>query len=619
VGTASRGLAGVAALEVLDVRIRRVCSARGRLDYAVWPGLVAPFVSGLLLTGLLCAVADAQLLPPPREPTPLPLEEPRPIPPPRQILPPIPPAPPRQLEPLPRVRVFVREIRVVGSTIFSAEELARVTAAYVNREVTTEDLEALRLTLTRLYVDRGYVSSGAILPDQPVAEGVITYQIIEGSLTAIEVEGNRWFRSSYFTKRLSLAAGRPLNVNALQERLQQFLEDPRIQRLNAELKPGLKPGEAVLDVRAEDRLPFKVWLDFNNYQAPSIGAERVIVNLEDQNLTGNGDILTLQYGMSPLPLGSFWDSKYGKSVGMNPLLDFKYSLPFTARDTTASFEYRRTDSTVIEKPFDQLDIEDKTEYFTLGLRQPIYRTPGTEVALQVLGEYISDKTTLLGEPFSLSPGAHKGVSRETVIRGVQEFVHRTQDQVIAGRSRLSFGVDLLDATINNEKDVPDGRFFAWLGQFQWVRRFPRLLDSLLIFRTDLQLTPDSLLTLEQFPVGGRYSVRGYRENTLVRDNAFLTSLEARIPVVRNTPWADFVQLAPFVDYGRGWNTKLPTEGPVDIYSVGIGLRWALSLQWPIPVQAQFELYWGYKLKDVTTLGGNLQDKGLHFQVLIGAF
>ena len=91
-------------------------------------------------------------------------------------------------------------------------------------------------------------------------------------------------------------------------------------------------------------------------------------------------------------------------------------------------------------------------------------------------------------------------------------------------------------------------------------------------------------------------------------------------VIRNIPVADFVQLAPFVDYGRGWNTKLPTGSDIyGIYSVGIGLRWALSLQWPIPVQSQFELYWGHKLKDVETSGGNLQDKGLHFQVVIRAF
>ena len=31
------------------------------------------------------------------------------------------------------------------------------------------------------------------------------------------------------------------------------LEDSRIQRLNAELKPGLRPGEGILDVRVEER------------------------------------------------------------------------------------------------------------------------------------------------------------------------------------------------------------------------------------------------------------------------------------------------------------------------------------------------------------------------------
>src|SRR4029453_4100009 len=113
--------------EVLDVSVPNVGSGRDQRGDEAWPRLIAPFVTGLLLIGLSCAVADAQLVPPPREPPQLPLEEPRPLPPPGRILPPIPPAPPRQLEPLPRVRVFIREIRVVGSTIFSAAQLAKLT------------------------------------------------------------------------------------------------------------------------------------------------------------------------------------------------------------------------------------------------------------------------------------------------------------------------------------------------------------------------------------------------------------------------------------------------------------------------------------------------------------
>ena len=134
------------------------------------------------------------------EPPTLPKQFETPTPPPGTLLPPL-PIPP-ETAPFPTLRVFVREIRVTGSTIFSAEELAKVTAPYVNREVTSEDLEALRVALTLLYVNNGYVNSGAILPDQTVSEGVVTYQIIEGGLTAVEVEGNQLVSLQLFPKAI---------------------------------------------------------------------------------------------------------------------------------------------------------------------------------------------------------------------------------------------------------------------------------------------------------------------------------------------------------------------------------------------------------------------------------
>src|SRR5215470_16918409 len=137
-----------------------------------------------VIGALSCQDARAQFSPPtPRsgEQPPIFREEPRPAPPP--VLPPVVPPPlPGPQEPLSRERVFVREIRITGNTIFSAEEIGQVAAPYVNRELTAEDLESLRVALTLLYVNRGYVNSGAILPDQTVTEGVVTYQVIEGGL-----------------------------------------------------------------------------------------------------------------------------------------------------------------------------------------------------------------------------------------------------------------------------------------------------------------------------------------------------------------------------------------------------------------------------------------------------
>src|SRR5207245_8221179 len=101
---------------------------------------------------------------------------------------------------------------------------------------------------------------------------------------------------------------------------------------------------------------------------------------------------------------------------------------------------------------------------------------------------------------------NNGESTVTAIRVAQEWVSRTDVQVVAVRSRFSVGIDALGATINRG-EIADGRFFAWLGQFQFVRRLP-FLDTELIARTDLQLTPDPLLALEQIAVEiGRASCR----------------------------------------------------------------------------------------------------------------
>ena len=116
---------------------------------------------------------------------------------------------------------------------------------------------------------------------------------------------------------------------------------------------------------------------------------------------------------------------------------------------------------------------------------------------------------------------------------------------------FSFGLDAFGATVN-QTGLPDGIFFAWLGQFQWVQRFSQfswvqglgqypwvqrlgLLDSYAIFRSSFQYSDAPLLSLEQVSIGGRYSVRGYRENTMLRDRAALSSLEMRVPVIKIPP------------------------------------------------------------------------------------
>jgi hemolysin activation/secretion protein len=286
-------------------------------------------------------------------------------------------------------------------------------------------------------------------------------------------------------------------------------------------------------------------------------------------------------------------------------------------------QYRRNDFTVVEEPFVPLNIQSDSETYTLALRQPVYRTPSTVFALELIGERSSLDTSVLGVPFSLEPGAVDGQSVVTALRFAQEYVYRTRSQVIAAWSRFSFGLNALGSTIH-DNDLPDSQFFAWLGQFQWVNQFDGLKrigipDTQVIFRAGAQLANKPLLTLEQIAIGGRYTVRGYPQNTLVRDNAALASIEARIPIVRNARWANYLELAPFFDYGYGWNTDRPAIGPSDLAGIGIGLRWGLTIPSRVPLRSEFELYWGYPLRQIQTTASAIQGNGIYFQLLFGTF
>ena len=537
-------------------------------------------------------------------PAPLKKEFKPPAPPPSPVLPSVPLPPEEQgTQPLGQVQVLVRDISVTGSTVFSEAELLEVTAPFKNRILTTEDLERLRLALTLLYVNRGYITSGAIIPDQDVVAGEITVQIIEGSLARIDVEGNDWFRTGYLKDRVERGARTPLALGPLQERLQFLQQDSRIERVNAELRPGDRRGESILNLRVKEASPWKGWLEFNNFQTPVVGAERGLATIAHQNVTGHGDPFSFTYG---------------RSNGVNPIIDTSYSLPLNRYDTTITGSYRRNDFLLVGANFRSLDLNSSSEIIGFTLRQPIYRTLTDEFAIAITGERLYNKVTSVfdsaGLPSLFIPGSsNTGVSAVSALRFIQEYVHRTSTTVIAARSRFSVGLDVLDAT-NNFGPLPDGQFFSWLGQVQGVRRFDEWWGMQLLGQMSLQLANDRLFPLERIPVGGRFSVRGYRENTLIRDNGFLASVESRFPLLSYVTGEPLLQFAQFVDLGRSWNAKGGTPDPQTLASVGLGLRWNI-----LPKdRARFELYWGLPLNHVPHPPGNLQDHGIHVQFVVQA-
>lgn len=501
--------------------------------------------------------------------------------------------------------LFVTKIVLSGNTVFSDADLGNVTGAYENRAVSAEMLQSLRLALTRLYVDQGYVNSGVVIPDQRIKEGIVRLSVIEGRLGGTTITGNNMLRDEYIKDRLDraiLTGEKPLNVFVLQRNLKLLKDDPHIGALHGRVVPGKRKGEAFLHLEVEESPRHRVVLDLNNHGSPGTGSTGGELSLNYRSLLGMGDDLF---------------AAYRKTEGVDSCR-LKYTLPVNRRQTSLTAEIDRSWTRVVAEPFSVLDITGESGGESLFLNHPFYRSLSTDFSAGLKIERRFSRTYYQGRDFSYGDGAVDGESRVTVLRFIQQWRHRTLDQAAGFDSTFSLGVDGPGATFSGKE--PDARFFSWFGQFQWIRRFS-FADSQLSVRLLAQIANDPLLSMEKFVMGGARSVRGYREDSLSGGQGGAASLEWQVPVgkfqipgISRASTDGTLYWVPFFDWAIADNRKKGADDPGNLCSVGMGARWKAGRH------LHAELFWGRPLTSIEgERGHDLQDEGIHFRITMELF
>ncbi|MCU0545435.1 MAG: ShlB/FhaC/HecB family hemolysin secretion/activation protein [Oscillatoriaceae cyanobacterium Prado104] len=521
---------------------------------------------------------------------------PQPVPEPPQAPPTIGPQRPTPVpQPLPATPFLVQKIQVTGSTILSQEEINALIKPIEGRSSTLEELRQVADKITEIYLDRGYITSRAVLPPQTITAGVVQIQVIEGRLARIEVEGNKRLHKDYIRSRIRLGAGMPLSTAKLEDQLRLLRVDPLFENVEASLRAGDNEGESILIVRIVEANPFQVNFSFDNYSPPSVGSERLGVTVRHRNLTGRGDEIS---------------GAYYRSLGDSDVFDFSYRIPLNAMNGTLQLRAAPNRNSIVQAPFDEFDISGKSHLFEVSYRQPLIRSPLQEFAVSAGFTYQRGNTFLGGEPFPFGIGPDEnGVSTTSTIKLGQDYIRRDPQGAWALRSQFTIGTSLFDATQNEGSD-PDGQFLSWLGQVQRVQRLSS--KHLLIVQGDLQLSANSLLPNQQFVIGGGQSLRGYRQNARSGDNGFRISIEDRITLRRNGAGLPTLQLAPFFDAGAVWNNgSNPNKLTNQTFLAGAGL----GLLWSPIQQVNVRLDYALPFVNLSDRGDNLQDSGIYFSII----
>ncbi|MEQ8997542.1 MAG: ShlB/FhaC/HecB family hemolysin secretion/activation protein [Coleofasciculus sp. B1-GNL1-01] len=491
--------------------------------------------------------------------------------------------------------IQIEKINVTGSTIFEPEDFNPIVQPLEGEAVTLQQLQQAADAITQLYLNRGYITSRAILVDQVITDGVVEIFVLEGSLEEIKIEGIRRLKPSYIQNRIQLGVSTPLNTARLEDKLRLLRANPLFESVDASLRAGSQPGKSNLIIRVVEANPFEGSFTVDNYSPPSVGSERLGVNGRYRNLTGYGDELTASSSYS--------------TTGGSKVINMGYRLPLNPKNGTLQVQASVDRNQVTAEPFAQFGIEGESKQYEISFTQPLIRTARERFALSLGFSHRESQTFFLNMPNPLSPGANAdGITRTSVIQFGQDYLRRDSRGAWSVRSLFSLGTGWLDATVNPDP-TPDGRFLSWLGQIQRVQIFSD--GHFLIMGADIQLTPNTLLPSQQFVIGGAQSVRGYRQNIRLGDNGVRLFLEDRITLEENASGASTFQIAPFFNAGWVWNNPdnqniLPQEQ--FLASLGMGILWQ-----PLP-GLDLRLDYGLPLVELEDQGKNAQDEGFHFSV-----
>jgi hemolysin activation/secretion protein len=534
-----------------------------------------------------------------------------------------------------------------NKTVFTAKEIEEAFKQFPTVEEVRGEVEKI---LDRLHLENGYVTTHTKVENN---SGRLTVEVLEGSLNKIFPKIMRngipddtlpSSLQSYIRSRVMLGVGVPLNQYKLESALRLLNSDPLFDSVEGILKKPVEqsnPKKSDLDVQVV--IPKREWsggITIDNLSPPSVGSVRLGADFRYisplRHYGRLGDDLNLSY--------------YRSTTGGNEGLDLSYRSVLNPMNGTLLLRAAPSRNKITQREFRALEIRGKSQLYEVTYRQPLQRTFNDEFALSLGLTYQNGQTFLFDRepfPFGLGPDGD-GVSRTTVLTFGQDYLHRYRSGVWVFNSQFRFGTGLLGATVN-EGDVPDGQFFSWLGQAQWVQRV--VSNQTLITQVALQLTPDGLLPSQQCVIGGGRSVRGYRQNARSGDNCFRLSSEYQIvlgyrrtsraqnrgdqrstetenglmldqdvssnTVGRARDYPEYetkVMLAPFWDAGVVWNRSDNPNGLPPkkfLTSVGLGLvvegrpvtereaRWSLRVDYGLP------------LIDGVSGGGDLQDAGVY--------
>jgi hemolysin activation/secretion protein len=508
-------------------------------------------------------------------------------------------------------KLVIRQIRIVGATIYTAAQLAELYANVVGKKLTLQAVYDLAQRITAKYGGDGYVLSRAIVPVQQLDPNgaVVKIQVVEGYIERVEwppeLSTYRDF-FSYYAGRI--AAERPVNIRTIERYLLLAGDLPGLKFKNSIKPHRTKVGAAILVVEVKHK-PVDFFARVDNRGTPARGPLEFLTSTTVNNLLHSHDAFTLTAaGAFKTQELQYYAANYRQVLTGEGLTYF----------ATASYGFGRPGTEELEL----LNYRTKSLYAETGLSYPVIRERERNLNVSGLWFWSNDRGSFFDMPDE-PPSTHDRM------RGIRLRADTDSADQTGAINQLYFvfsqGVRGLGATQNGQDLASriNGRVDFSKMELTVSRLQPLPLpafSALIAAYGQYAMTP--LLVSEMCGYGGRLFGRGFDPSQFISDSCFEALFELRYDVPLELKGITQAQLYSFFDHGWLHNLApvLGTFTSVDAASFGGGLR----LGWLDAVTADLtvtQVAQGQGLVGTTALPGVLgagPQKNTRFFFILGA-
>ncbi|MBY5475119.1 ShlB/FhaC/HecB family hemolysin secretion/activation protein [Rhizobium leguminosarum] len=463
----------------------------------------------------------------------------------------------------------ITRVEIDGANLLSAQEIGKVTAPYGNRCVGLAEINAVLRDVTHLYIDHGYVTSRAYVPQQDIAKTrILRLLVVEGTLSDIYLNGQKVAGSGSLATAFPGLIGRVVNIRDIEQGLDQM---NRLQANDAKsaMLPGPKDGTSILNIENRPGRPWHVSLGNNNMGQESTGFSRSSASLGLDDLLDINDQWNFSYEHSGPDYPWRNDGKgYGNSYSGSVSVPYGYS---TVSLNGSWYQYE----SAVEGNFSSLETSGNSGQAGLGIDRVVLRDKDSITTVRSSLTYKQTNNFLLGNLIEV------GSRRYTVGEIGISHSRRMFGGIWVFDASYDKGLGLFDAVEPGDPGAgnADPRFSKFNATISVTQPFT--LAGRQLELTSLlsgQYSPDNLLGAEQISLGSYSNVRGTRESVLFGNNGMFSHNEI-VWRTKSNESGDAVakvlgELRPYLglDYGHVYSQKRFDMTGGDLASWTAGIR-----------------------------------------------